>query len=341
MSSSRAGCRLQKALEEPLAADFPRTNGYRHARRTECPLAISFYSVRFPYDPNRYAINSLIYGGTAGARTRDQSLKRALLYQLSYRPVCRGAIIAELPPRNTANGLAVACGIRKIYRRKAGGAQAAGIAFCAGSSLTIGLVARHSHAEIHAQTDAGADYFGLGHVEQRCLDFEARAFHARFGRQLRQTFESFYECRAAVRISGVINGIDAHEDILGMEHLGPPERQREQQRIAGRHIGDGYAAGGRFGHWNRRIGQCRASDPAEFDSHSPMFASTKGRSHVPGRIEFRPMTLAVRDAERIALIFARSRHCQDGGRIQAARQEHDRAPGRTHHLPGMSPHRTL
>jgi hypothetical protein len=31
------------------------------------------------------------YGGTAGARTRDQSLKRALLYQLSYRPICRRA----------------------------------------------------------------------------------------------------------------------------------------------------------------------------------------------------------------------------------------------------------
>ena len=44
-------------------------------------------------------------GGTAGTRTQDQSLKRALLYQLSYRPVCRGAIIAELPPQNTVNGI--------------------------------------------------------------------------------------------------------------------------------------------------------------------------------------------------------------------------------------------
>ena len=36
-------------------------------------------------------------GGTAGTRTQDQSLKRALLYQLSYRPKERKArIIAEL-----------------------------------------------------------------------------------------------------------------------------------------------------------------------------------------------------------------------------------------------------
>src|ERR1700733_11768399 len=30
-------------------------------------------------------------GGTAGTRTQNQSLKRALLYQLSYRPICRRA----------------------------------------------------------------------------------------------------------------------------------------------------------------------------------------------------------------------------------------------------------
>src|SRR5579859_2789178 len=39
--------------------------------------------------------NSLIYGGTAGTRTQDQSLKRALLYQLSYRPR-EARMIAEL-----------------------------------------------------------------------------------------------------------------------------------------------------------------------------------------------------------------------------------------------------
>jgi addiction module HigA family antidote len=37
----------------------------------------------------------LNYGGTAGTRTQDQSLKRALLYQLSYRPN-QARMIAEL-----------------------------------------------------------------------------------------------------------------------------------------------------------------------------------------------------------------------------------------------------
>ena len=41
-------------------------------------------------------------GGTAGTRTQDQSLKRALLYQLSYRPKER-RMIAELADASTEN----------------------------------------------------------------------------------------------------------------------------------------------------------------------------------------------------------------------------------------------
>ena len=40
--------------------------------------------------------------GTAGTRTQDQSLKRALLYQLSYRPK-EARMIAELVRRSTEN----------------------------------------------------------------------------------------------------------------------------------------------------------------------------------------------------------------------------------------------
>jgi hypothetical protein len=40
-------------------------------------------------------------GGTAGTRTQDQSLKRALLYQLSYRPN-EARMIAELRRQFTA-----------------------------------------------------------------------------------------------------------------------------------------------------------------------------------------------------------------------------------------------
>jgi hypothetical protein len=59
------------------------------------------FPYRFPYGPFQqvgYWVTTQVIvfiGGTAGARTRDQSLKRALLYQLSYRP-SEPRIIAEL-----------------------------------------------------------------------------------------------------------------------------------------------------------------------------------------------------------------------------------------------------
>jgi hypothetical protein len=145
----------------PFAADFSRTKGYRHARRTECPLAISFSSVCFPYDPNRYATNSLIYGGTAGTRTQDQSLKRALLYQLSYRP--NGPrIIAELGRQITGNVFSTVTGrVGYAHGRKTGGPQATGIALCAGGAVGSGLVARHGHGEVYAELRTRADDVSL------------------------------------------------------------------------------------------------------------------------------------------------------------------------------------
>src|ERR1700720_1307828 len=43
-----------------------------------------------------------VNGGTAGTRTQDQSLKRALLYQLSYRPN-QARMIAEVRNQITGN----------------------------------------------------------------------------------------------------------------------------------------------------------------------------------------------------------------------------------------------
>ena len=58
--------------------------------------------------------------GTAGTRTQDQSLKRALLYQLSYRPN-QPRMIAELRLQIIGNSCGVPGGIGYVRGRKAGG----------------------------------------------------------------------------------------------------------------------------------------------------------------------------------------------------------------------------
>ena len=56
-----------------------------------CPMAVQWSFIGQPK-----IRNLLIYGEPAGARTRDPRLKRAMLYQLSYRLTERRARI--LPP---------------------------------------------------------------------------------------------------------------------------------------------------------------------------------------------------------------------------------------------------
>src|ERR1700730_9552425 len=97
-----------------------------------------------------------IIGGTAGTRTQDQSLKRALLYQLSYRPN-EPRMIAELGRQITGISWSVPGRIRDAGGRKTRGPQTAGIAFAAGGAIGCGLITRHRHAVIHPEFDARAN----------------------------------------------------------------------------------------------------------------------------------------------------------------------------------------
>src|SRR6266403_1683432 len=113
--------------------------------------------------------------GTARTRTQDQSLKRALLYQLSYRPSGPG-MIAELRRQFTGNASSAVAGrIGYAGGGKTGGTQAAGVALSAGGAVGSGLVARHGHGEVYAEFSPRTDDIRLRHVDERSLDFERHA----------------------------------------------------------------------------------------------------------------------------------------------------------------------
>ena len=56
-------------------------------------------------------------------------------------------------------------------------------------------------------------------------------------RQRRQLLERRDELRAAVGIAGVVERVDADDDVVRAEHFGPAERQRQEDRVARRHVG--------------------------------------------------------------------------------------------------------
>ena len=52
-----------------------------------------------------------------------------------------------------------------------------------------------------------------------------------------QLFERLDKCGTAVGIAGVVNGVDADDDLAGLHHLGPAQRKREKNCVARRNVG--------------------------------------------------------------------------------------------------------
>ena len=78
------------------------------------------------------------------------------------------------------------------------------------------------------------------------------------------------EFRPAVGVAGVIHGVDADEDVVRAEHLAPGERQREEHRVARRHVGDRDAGGRRLRHGDASVGERRTAERREIDVHHPV-----------------------------------------------------------------------
>ena len=64
-----------------------------------------------------------------------------------------------------------------------------------------------------------------------------RAPNTSLGGQTRHCLEGLDELRTAVRITGIVQGVDANKDIARSQHLGPGQGDREKHGVSGRHVG--------------------------------------------------------------------------------------------------------
>lgn len=111
----------------------------------------------------------------------------------------------------------------------------------AGEALWISAVTGNRCAEVHVQALTFANNICLAHPQQWRVYAQSLALHACFGSDIGEPLEGFDKDRPAIRVAGVVNGIDAAEDFLRTQHFGPAQRHTEHDRIARRHIGDGDA----------------------------------------------------------------------------------------------------
>jgi hypothetical protein len=160
--------------------------------------------------------------------------------------------------------------------------------------------------------------------------FRGQVGHALVGRDV---------LRAAVGIPAVVERVHAHEDVVRAEHLGPRERERQEDRVARGHVGHRDAAADLVdrpvlgdGDVARERG---AAERAQVDRHDGVVTRAELPGDEPRALDLDPMALPVVERQRVDL---ESLGVRDGGGrrgIDTAAQEHDRL--RRAHARNVSP----
>ena len=108
------------------------------------------------------------------------------------------------------------------------------------------------------------------------------------------------EFRPAVGIAGVVERVDADDDVVGAEHLGPAERQRQENRVPRRHVGRRNLRGVEVAivRHGRARGQRRAADRPQIRPRARGGARRRARArrHAPTRPRARGAARSERSA---------------------------------------------
>ena len=131
-----------------------------------------------------------------------------------------------------------------------------------------------------------------------------RALDGGLGREVRHLLERLDVLGPAVGVAAVVEGVDADEDVVCFEHLGPGERDREEDGVARGHVGDRECprrSRRRSAASGRRSSAVRAEPPKTFRSMSAITcSSTPSRAATSGgRCEFGLVALAVAETEGV------------------------------------------
>ena len=144
------------------------------------------------------------------------------------------------------------------------------------------------------------------------MDGQLAAFDGRSGRKICHLFKRFDELWTAIRVAGVVHRINANENVLHIEHFSPGETQRQEDRVAGRHIGDRYALRWCFRNRDVPVGQRRSAELRQIYFNDAMFRYLKTRSNATCCIEFNCVGLTI--VERQCIYLMTLLVCQRGNR---------------------------
>ncbi len=165
------------------------------------------------------------------------------------------------------------------------------------------------------------------------MDGDRRAFDAGTRREPRQRLERGEVLRAAVGVPAVVERVDANEDVVRAEHLGPRECVGEEDRVASGNVrhGDVRPHGvlaPTLRNRDRRIGESGSAEGTEIDVRDAVLVDIRRIGDALGGVELRGVALPVREREGMDDETVALRDGDDGGGVEpAGEQDHC---GRTH-----------
>ena len=147
-------------------------------------------------------------------------------------------------------------------------------------------------------------------------------FNALAGGEVRHGLKRGYIFGPAIRVARVIHRVHTNENVVRAQHFRPAERDSQENGIARGHVSYRNACGFFFGYGNGGVGERRATNAVEIEGNHLVLHTAVGTRYAFGGVQFRPVALAVVEAQRIAGVALRARHGQHGGGIEAARYQH-------------------
>ena len=159
-------------------------------------------------------------------------------------------------------------------------------------------------------------------------------------RQPSQLGKCFDELRPAIGVAAVVDRIDSDEEIERAQHLCPAQGQRQEDRVACRHIGDRDAAAEfRFAAVLRHVdvvGECRAAELPQVDLKDSMLLHAERLANPLRRLQFKPMPLTVVDRQSVQVKPLLPSKCQHRGGIESAADKNNGFGGSGIHVRSCS-----
>src|SRR5205085_487599 len=197
--------------------------------------------------------------------------------------------------------LSVEYGVVHTSLREASRTKCATVAPSARSSVRVRVITAVRQSVVQAERNSLPDDLRLGQHLQRGVNPECTALHTFCGRQRCELLEGGDVLGPAVRVAGVVEGVDADEKVARVEDFSPAERERKKDGVSRGYVGRRNVRGGDGTILrNRNIArQGRTTEGGQINVELDMTLDAERLRNRASGFDFTDVPLAVANGQRV------------------------------------------